>query len=672
MKKFSLIILCLFLSFGCSNDDDTETEVVQKSNNFEAAKSNVAPLEIVQIISKNALSDETYSAKLNGIQLDLAKLNDTTLVFMVPKELSNEKGNLSFLVGGKLEELEFDISDLELVTDPDSEIQEIIMTLNKEILGNIENANLQELLEVFQENLSAFNSGYEPLSKEDKILSASFIKINFTFSEDELITIKSQQEFCFEQKSLKYLANKKKAVAGIVLMTGAVMVPEPAISKVAALFGAGLFVGYVYATTDAVEKLVGCINLKDFFSLESIQKSNDEIYRYENNKEYILNVFGKYDGLSKQDLNGENSFLKSTAESIDEFKELLLKFKKHYNSFVNYLNLPKSLSLNVPEMLPPNPVASEIKQIEPTKISQIVVMTDKAAIKSNGMEDSNYILGFSNNTIEDQVFDIKISGEDEGFLATSSFKIELEASSGKIDVMDGKEKTVNDENEASVFLTVRNEDDKPVENAIIELVTANSHVSFLPANTFTTGANGVVSFKVKISEENTYSSVYFRIILKNQAGEVVEETGIDVYVDLKSRLINNSPWKLTSYVVGGWDHFTYMNLGNESCYPDGVFDQQKMLNATYQFNEGSANMGAVMEIIRFDCETGSFLKTQFADSSGHNWKIDENTGKFVVIKNNIEVAWLTVQVSESGIYMNGPHIMENGEEKTWSMRLEKQ
>src|SRR5690606_8951330 len=154
-----------------------------------------------------------------------------------------------------------------------------------------------------------------------------------------------------------------------------------------------------------------------------------------------------------------------------------------------------------------------------------------------------------------------------------------------------------------------------------------------------------INFKVKISEESSESKFVVVIKLKNEAGEIKDETNVTVSVDIANRLINGSPWKVTSFIQDGWDAFNEMETGNEACYPTGVFDKQRMLEATYTFSTGSATMNYIMEYRKWNCSTSSYDTSKGYESSGHSWKIENSTGKFVVTREGNEVAWLSVQVS---------------------------
>src|SRR5690606_35676279 len=200
-----------------------------------------------------------------------------------------------------------------------------------------------------------------------------------------------------------------------------------------------------------------------------------------------------------------------------------------------------------------------------------------------------------------QYFDIQVEGTDDGFSARGTFHAELEESDAKIIIQDGNETAANENNEATVVLTVLNEEETPVENGKIELSSSSSDVSFPLGSNFTTGANGSINFKVKISEESSESKFVVVIKLKNEAGEIKDETNVTVSVDIANRLINGSPWKVTSFIQDGWDAFNEMESGNEACYPTGVFDKQRMLQATYTFSTGSATMNYIMEYRKWNC-----------------------------------------------------------------------
>lgn len=658
---------------GCSSDDQGEAEkAIEKSDNIEASKVNVTPLEVVQLHSKNFLSQESYKAQFLGMEITLGKFNDTTLVFMVPQALANKEGDLTFLVQGKQEEIKFKVSALNLVANPDEEIDSFIQEMVINMAEDSDNSVLfEEYKTVFEENLAAFNTSYSTLTSEEKVLVASFLKINMAAEEAIRSNVKSDTEPCLDLMSKKFVRNVGKTVLSVGVLAAAIIVPEPALTKVAATLLAVRFVYNLHKTTNTVEMLVRCIRVKEYTSIGTSSRNTGELYKFANLQEYKVNFFGKYESLSKNDLNSDITLIKNIASQIENYKRKLSEWKTTYNSFVDNLGLPSSLTLETTEFLPSNPLISETKLVDNTKITQVSISTDKAIVKKNGLEGSDYIMSFSNKTIEKQYFDIQVEGVDDGFSAKGIFKAELEESDGKIVIQDGNEKAANENNEATVVLTVLNEEETPVENGKIELSSTSSDVSFPSGSNFTTGANGQINFKVKISKESSESKFVVVIKLKNEAGEVKNETNVTVNVDIASRLINGSPWKVTSFIQDGGDTFNEMETGNETCYPTGVFDKQRMIEATYTFTSGSATMNYIMEYRKWNCNTSSYDTSKGYQSFGHNWRIDDSTGKFVVTREGNEVAWLSIQVSGEKISLSGPHILDNGEETTWTIRIEK-
>lgn len=581
MKKLTLQVLLAITLFSsclssCSPDDEVKKEPeIEKSNNIEASTTNVAPLEVVQLYSKNPLTQDSYSAKLMGAEITLGKFNDTTLVFIVPQTVANKEGNLTFLVQGKQEEINFKVSALELVNNPTEEIQRYIQEMIEDIGENSGNPVLDEYYNVIQENISAFNSTYSTLSNEDKIMVASILSINFpAVNPNRMASTQSSDCISGNQAMVnKYYFDVKISA---IIMYSSLLITEPLISKAVAIVSSVKFVTSVYKMTEASDDLARCPALGVIHSFNNYVRTEGEIYNFNNRKEYLIKFFGKYEGINKHDLSSSNSVRKSFATHLDLLSSKLTEFKKQYNKVVEFLGL-NSLSLDALGLLPNNPLISEIKEIHNNKITTVGITTEKAIVKKNALEGSDYILSLSNKTIEKQSFDIFIEGQDEGISAKGTFHAELQASQGKIVVQDGTEKTADENNEATVVLTVLNEEETPVENGIIEISSTSSDISFPSGNSFTTGSNGLVTFKVKISEESTNSSFNVLVKLKNMAGEILNEVSVNI--------INSNP------IIGVWKAQTYAGkpLGTPIVYymdqcpqiPEG---EETMFGVTFTFN----------------------------------------------------------------------------------------
>lgn len=117
--------------------------------------------------------------------------------------------------------------------------------------------------------------------------------------------------------------------------------------------------------------------------------------------------------------------------------------------------------------------------------------------------------------------------------------------------------------------------------------------------------------------------------------------------NLQSKLINGSPWRTTAYKAGTTDFFTYQNKGNSSCYPAGVYDQDKIKSGIYTFTNGNATHNITLDTRTYNCSTSSYTTGTSTSTQSYQWKIGAD-GKFIIVANGQEVAWLTATITNNG------------------------
>lgn len=185
------------------------------------------------------------------------------------------------------------------------------------------------------------------------------------------------------------------------------------------------------------------------------------------------------------------------------------------------------------------------------------------------------------------------------------------------------------------------------------------------------GAGNVFSDNHATLFPNDYEEGEFSIVVKDANGcNSVSETYLQRELDIASLLINGSPWKLISYSIYGIDFFQYQDRGNEACYPTGVFDKERVIEGDVRFSTGSASIGTLWDTQTYDCEVQSYIGSNYYQSYSHSWRIDENTGKYMMTWGEA-TGELNVSVSGNRVTLSGPFNDPGFEESTtFSMVLE--
>lgn len=132
--------------------------------------------------------------------------------------------------------------------------------------------------------------------------------------------------------------------------------------------------------------------------------------------------------------------------------------------------------------------------------------------------------------------------------------------------------------------------------------------------------------------------------------KVVDQISATFVLSLETFLINGSPWKITSRIVGERDDFKLWNSGNIACGPEGILydHKHKMLEGTWSFTPGSINVSSLWERHTYNCDNGTYEIDEYFDDSSGGWMIDEVTGKLLLIDGE-ERASASVTVSRNKV-----------------------
>src|SRR5690606_23778183 len=375
MKSTNLLNIVLFIFVStffiqCSKDDDPkESEVVEVSDDITADKNTVSPLEIVQLTSENPLLADIYEANLGNVSLKLAKVDDNTLILVVPPDVQSGKSILTFMENQKTVEIEFNVLSLELVQDPESVIQPMLVEVDLILNQSPTSPELISYASSLESLMAEFETAYNSLSIDNKKKVATFFELN-VFNNIE--SKSANNEDCFKNNVKKFLLSKATLALSITALVTCAVFPEPFISKVVAIGAAIVFVSNVYVTQDAAMELLKCDALKEVSDFDSElfgEKSSKESagkasFVYENLTSYKMTFSGEFSGVSREDINTQNSFFKDIAEKIIDFEELMQKGKIAYENAKNFFGFSTSVSSGNSQVLPASSENSQVIEIE--------------------------------------------------------------------------------------------------------------------------------------------------------------------------------------------------------------------------------------------------------------------------------------------------------------------
>ena len=165
-----LAILSLIFILGCKKDAEelTPNKEPQTELNISVENTDVKTFEIINVKSSVSNLLETYNGTFGNTELQLAKVNDSTLVFVVPNvelgsyELKTQLGNIEFNVSKTI------------VTDSEETITNVFTTFDNEV-NSMENSSDLDGAKTFKNEVTEL---YNSLSTEQKKEVAMFYEAN--------------------------------------------------------------------------------------------------------------------------------------------------------------------------------------------------------------------------------------------------------------------------------------------------------------------------------------------------------------------------------------------------------------------------------------------------------------------------------------------------------------
>ena len=182
-KNATLILLALFaliLVGSCSKKENDE-ETISKEIGFVSTDDNsVKPMQIVELaVSDYTLGSESYSGFIDNYEVTIARISDTTAVFMVPEGIAAGKYNLSCDFASN--KLAFTVNESNTISNPQEYVLDYIddmQVLTGQILASDTLTTLPDELNDAKAEMEEAYAEFLNLSPEDQLIAAKFIDNN--------------------------------------------------------------------------------------------------------------------------------------------------------------------------------------------------------------------------------------------------------------------------------------------------------------------------------------------------------------------------------------------------------------------------------------------------------------------------------------------------------------
>ncbi|TRZ41969.1 hypothetical protein [Robertkochia solimangrovi] len=544
--------ICLMTLFmQCSKEEEEQPNESEPdyeySDEFYSGTIEVYPVEIVILQSKTMLASSHYEAKFGDIELELARVNDSVISFMVPSAAPQGSTKLHFLEKGKLVEVDFNVKPNLVVENHDEVMLSMIsMSRNSLVLedgttasGEWEDA-LKNLIDEFQEE-------YFLISEEGRDDVAAFYELNLKpFMYDAINTEQKADESCFEKRGRVFTAKVVTTVTIVAVLAALVATPEPVFSKVAALNAAiGLYIGII-ATHAAMDDLFKCDlfrGIDDLLAELSQKGLGQKALTFSNGSEYRLTVIGEFSGMNQGDLASTNAAVKNKAKEVSGFAAKVTAYKAMYEKAKSLFGWSTSSPAAGAKTLPADSGMST-NAVEAESVIVINNLTNEKVVLTDAIAESPYITAsFKNKTLEEQDFSFDVTTTYEGTTATKTFEATLKPSEGSIQVLKGIDAEIGQNNSASLEFKVIDEKEEPIADAQLVISTTNSKASF-STSSIKSAANGMVTITLNADPTNI-DDIPVTVALKNSQGEVLYSTTFNVQA--------KNPF------IGSWEMVTFEN-----------------------------------------------------------------------------------------------------------------
>ncbi len=164
--SFLKVLCVLIFLLGCSTEDSGGGTDKPPLNAIS-----VHPLEAVTIELSSSISADEYQGNLGGESIQLVKLDDTHLMFMVPSDMAEGIANLTVSSLGL--DIPYDVSHVDLEGSPQKVLGQLLADVEVQIQGLEEYPGAAYASDFLAEFENSFNNATEAEQREGGIALSS-------------------------------------------------------------------------------------------------------------------------------------------------------------------------------------------------------------------------------------------------------------------------------------------------------------------------------------------------------------------------------------------------------------------------------------------------------------------------------------------------------------------
>ncbi|NEM99046.1 Ig-like domain-containing protein [Pontibacter burrus] len=687
MKRIILFFLTIFFVVACSSSEEPSPDA--KQSILLLTKSATPGQIVISQATDKPVVTSASMIRVGNVDVQVFAGDSNQVLFIMPVIAS---GNVlvDYSGIGINKQLDLTVGAYTTITDPVAVANAFSTELDavsQKLQAYVDDPIIQldpAYIEVLKQQKQVVKENFAKLTAEEQLKLAYMLQ-SITPNESEFrldepdpgnyrVTSSSDAGEEIYRTGKSFVKSMIAGSASLFLGTQLAMLPSPLLyDKVAAAACMATSVGFfVKAHTEAqrVAQLKGVAEkiLEEFSSnrVGAVSPGGRQAAEDENvfnqDKAKVLTLNGEYRTLVKTDAASSVAFFATTFM-------YLAKMQEAYNTILATTNKIKSWFLGTGPSLPvyKDPVKTQaakkelplpsgkvtFKNISDARIQ--LSATPAAAGKFNLVATSTTATGLQDKPFS---FDVVFTDSNLGVLLTKKVTATYRPTQPHtISLVDGN----NQEGEPGKVLAkplkvkVVDADGNALKDIEVEWTVKSGNGTLSAAKTIT-NAQGMAEVTWKMHQSPAADQTVEATVKKGD-GTIVSGAPVTFKATLGIvvRLINGSPWKLTSYVVGGEEQFNFKDLGNKTCYPAGVYDKTRFVEGTFSFSSSTLAINIKSEKHTYNCNSGSFDKSYNNDGSGaHQWKIDKGTGKLILMNNGQEEAWLAITlISDTKIRFSG-------------------
>ncbi|WP_162427370.1 Ig-like domain-containing protein [Pontibacter pudoricolor] len=686
MKRYILFFLTIFFVVACSSSEDPSPAATES---ISLLTKTATPGQIV--ISQAADKPEITSTSVIKVgELDVQVFaGDSNQVLFIMPVLASGNVVVNYSGIGISKQLDLTVGAYTTITNPAAVANSFTTELDavaKKLQAYVNDPIIQldpAYIAVLNQQNQAVKENFSKLTAEEQLKLAYMLQSitpdESEFSLDEPDPNNYRINNTADPGEEIYRTGKnfvKSMIAGSVslfLGTQLAMLPSPLLfDKVAAAACMATSVGFfvkAHSEAQRIALLKGVAEtILESFSGNRVgvvipggrQAAADETV-FNKDKAKVLTLNGEYRTLVKTDAGSSVAFFATT------FK-YLAKMQESYNTILATTNKIKSWFFgsgpSIPEYKDPIKTQAAKKELPlPSgKVAFKNISDAKIQLSATPAADGKFNLVATSTAtgLQDKPFsfDVLFTDNNLGVLLTKKVTaIYRPAQPHAVSLVDGN----NQEGEPGKLLAkplkvkVIDADGNALKDIEVEWTVKSGNGTLSAAKTVT-DAQGMTEVTWKMHQTPSADQRVEAMVRKGD-GTLVNGAPVafKATLGIVTRLINGSPWKLTSYIVDGEEQFNFKNLGNKTCYPAGIYDKTRFVEGTFSFSSTTLTKNIKSEEHTYNCNAKSFDISYNNNWSGaHQWKIDKGTGKLVFMNDGQEEAWLAITIiSDTKIRFDG-------------------